>query len=284
MVGVATEQAPRGLSQATLHLTIRRRYNFIRVASEENGMPQVVEETKNSIRNLPIQPKLRSLLEKAAEVAGVDTVLVTSGGQPPYPGKPRIGSTRHDNGWAADLKLIRNGQVVSFTDEAERAVFEAFVAAAAAHGATGIGAGVDYMGPDTIHVGFGTSPTDHSKVVWGAGGKAATAPAWLRAAAQKGWSGAVSTTATSVAPVTSGARGSYIVVARDGLRLRGGPGVEFGVITTLKEGTVLTVLDLHGAGNAWARVDLEGDGLVDGFVFSAFLEPAGDQEHEASKA
>jgi hypothetical protein len=248
-------------------------------------MSEIVEATKTSIRNLPIQKDLRDLLVKAAEIAGVDTVLVTSGGQPAYPGKPRIGSTRHDNGRAADLKLIRKGEVLSFTDESGGTVVEAFITAAAAHGASGIGAGVGYMGPHTIHVGFGTSPTDHSKIVWGAGGKAATSPAWLRSAAETGWSSPKHTAAVaSLTPAASGVGGSYVVIARDGLRLRGGPGIDFGVSQTLKEGTVLTVIDFHGPGDAWARVDLEEDGLVDGFVFATFLAPAGDQEHEQDTA
>ena len=38
----------------------------------------------------------------------------------------------------------------------QRSRFEAFVTKAASLGATGIGAGVDYMGTKTIHVGFGS--------------------------------------------------------------------------------------------------------------------------------
>ena len=50
-----------------------------------------------------------------------------------------------------------------------------------AAGATGVGAGIDYMGPNTVHIGFGT------RAVWGAGGSAANAPAWIIAAAKAGW-------------------------------------------------------------------------------------------------
>jgi hypothetical protein len=244
-------------------------------------MAEIVEDTKNSTRNLPIQKILRDLLQKAAEAAGIDTVRVTSGGQPPYPGTPRLGSTRHDNGWAADLQLIRQGKTLSFDDKSGGPHVETFVSAAAALGATGIGAGVAYMGKRTIHVGFGTSPSDTTRIVWGADGKSAAAPAWLRAAAQKGWNdpAAAALPATMTVPTASG---THIVVARDGLRLRGGPGIEYGVAQTLKEGTVLTVIDRHGPGDAWARVDLENDGLVDGFVYAAFLAPAGDSEHEGT--
>jgi hypothetical protein len=61
------------------------------------------------------------------------------------------------------------------------------VRSAAANGATGIGAGERYMGKTTIHVGFGTTPEDRSKLVWGAEGRSANAPNWLRRAAQEGW-------------------------------------------------------------------------------------------------
>jgi hypothetical protein len=47
------------------------------------------------------------------------------------------------------------------------------------------------MGNKTIHVGFGTSQADHTKVVWGAGGKAMNAPEWLRRTAEQGWSSPV---------------------------------------------------------------------------------------------
>src|SRR5690606_19385261 len=96
------------------------------------------------------------------------------------PGK-RTGSTRHDLGNAADLQLLKGGRALDFTNPADRETVIRFVTAAAAHGATGIGAGVDYMGPKTLHVGFG------AKSVWGAHGKAANAPAWLKEAVFAGW-------------------------------------------------------------------------------------------------
>ena len=59
--------------------------------------------------------------------------------------------------------------------------------AAAAAGATGIGAGVGYMGDRTIHVGFGLTPSDRNMLTWGAGGSSTTAPLWLQMSAQRGW-------------------------------------------------------------------------------------------------
>jgi hypothetical protein len=146
----------------------------------------IVEATKGKIRDQPIAPELAAVLMGAAEAAGIDTVLVTSGGQPGSTGRS-VGSTRHNHGRAADLELQIGRHSLDFTDGGDRPIVEEFVAAAAAHGAIGIGAGVDYMGPKTLHIGFGTSPQDHTKVVWGAEGRSANAPTWLRQAANRGW-------------------------------------------------------------------------------------------------
>lgn len=149
-----------------------------------------------AIRNRPISSELATVLEKAAESAGVDVVRVISGGQPGTTGQS-VGSTRHNAGRAADLQLIVGGQALSFTDEAGGDVVEAFVRAAAANGATGIGAGIGYMGDKTMHVGFGLTPQDHSKLVWGAGGRSANAPEWLRRTAQEGWNSPITAPAGS---------------------------------------------------------------------------------------
>jgi len=223
------------------------------------------------IRDKPIGQKLEGVLQRAANAAGIDTVWVTSGSQPGTTGR-RTGSTRHDNGRAADLQLVRGGRTLSFTDQDGGPIVEAFVTAAAANGATGIGAGEQYMGNKTLHVGFGTSPQDHSKLVWGAGGRSANAPAWLREAAKKGWENPVAEAASSTSAVRS--LGRFVVIARSGLQLRKGPGLEFGVTKTLETGTEVTVVGFDGPNGEWARVDLQGDGLVDGHLFVAFLQPA----------
>lgn len=138
-------------------------------------MTQIIEATKGKIRDLPIQGKLRTILLAAGKEAGIDIVRVTSGGQARLgSGGKRTGSTRHDDGAAADLQLEKGGKVLSFQNPQEQPIIARFVTAAAARGATGIGAGVDYMGPHTLHIGFG------SKAVWGAGGSRARAPQWLR--------------------------------------------------------------------------------------------------------
>ena len=142
--------------------------------------------TAAQIRDMPINARLRRVLLAAASEAGVHVVRVTSGGQPGSRGL-RTGSNRHDGGNAADLELIRHGRTLNFTRASDLETICRFVAACAAHGAIGIGAGINYMGPTRLHVGFGNGPADTSKVVWGEGGAAANAPAWLREAAGRGW-------------------------------------------------------------------------------------------------
>jgi hypothetical protein len=67
--------------------------------------------------------------------------------------------------------------------------------------------------------------------------------------------------------------GRYVVNVRTDLKLRGGPGTEFPVLNSLVNGTVLNVLEFDDvASGRWALVDLEGDGVKDGYVFARFIE------------
>ena len=229
----------------------------------------------DAIRNKPITPGLKQVLDTAAQAAGVDKVVITSGGQDTLgEGTRRTGSTRHDHGRAADLQLVINGVTQTFTDQSAPSTILSFVKAAAAAGATGIGAGVQYMGNRTMHVGFGTSVDDTSTLTWGKDGRSANAPQWLRNAAATGWASPTGASPAGAPGVT--APGRYVVIARGGLKLRGGPGTNFSSGRTLPLGTELTVVELSSVDPAWARVDLEGDGLLDGFVFAAFLAPSDD--------
>lgn len=81
------------------------------------------------------------------------------------------------------------------------------------------------------------------------------------------------TRAERQAPLQGGAaRGdAFTTNARDGLRLRAGPGTNFTVLKALAFGTPLFVI---GREDQWAKVDLEGDGAVDGFVLFSLLAPA----------
>jgi uncharacterized protein (TIGR02594 family) len=61
----------------------------------------------------------------------------------------------------------------------------------------------------------------------------------------------------------------YEVVARSGLRLRGGAGETFGTLQTLPLGTLV-----HGLGREgeWIQVDINGDGRADGFMSRIYLK------------
>jgi hypothetical protein len=68
-----------------------------------------------------------------------------------------------------------------------------------------------------------------------------------------------------------GAGSDQVVIASGGLRLRGGPGTEFDVISSLPFGARVRILARTGD---WAQVDATGDGGADGFVHASFLRPA----------
>ncbi|PSS59704.1 hypothetical protein C6558_36625 [Ensifer sp. NM-2] len=68
--------------------------------------------------------------------------------------------------------------------------------------------------------------------------------------------------------------GPYIVRVRTDLKLRGGPGPAFPIIKALADQTPVNVLEFEdNTTGRWALVDLEGDGVKDGYVFAAFIEP-----------
>jgi len=218
-------------------------------------MVDYVEDTKGKTRDLPVDPKLKLILVRAAEVAGADKVRVISGGQCKIGTcSKRTGSTRHDLGQAADLEIWKGGRSLDFTSDSDLPIFKAFVNAAASLGATGMGAGVEYMGPKRIHVGFGT------KALWGGVKGRGQAPNWLKDAAEKGWL----SSSLPALPLSS----RYEIIASSGLNLRSGPGTEFGILSTLSPGMVVNVVGFDGD---WARVDLKGDSLIDGYAFRTFL-------------
>jgi hypothetical protein len=235
---------------------------------------QMVGPPAGAVRNRPINDKLRNVLERAAQAAGIEKLDIVSGGQPGTSGG-RLGSHRHDGGNAADLKLIKGGAVLNFENAAQRPTIAAFVTVAAANGATGIGGGVGYMGPQTLHVGFGTT------AVWGAQGLGVNAPQWLRDAATAGWRNPGANPAAPVPnpppplPAVGVAVGAdqYVVTARNGGELREGPGEQFALITTLKAGTQVIVAAFEGHNKEWALVDADNDQVPDGSMLSTSLAP-----------
>ncbi|MGB1215592.1 MAG: hypothetical protein ACPG4X_19635 [Pikeienuella sp.] len=86
----------------------------------------------------------------------------------------RVGSTRHDHGNAADVFFYKDGRKLDWSKPADQRIFREIVSKGKAAGVTGFGAGPGYMQQGSMHIGFGTPS------VWGAGGKGANAPQWLR--------------------------------------------------------------------------------------------------------
>jgi hypothetical protein len=128
---------------------------------------------QGATRSLGLDPKLAEALSFLREM-GV-TADVFSGGQPGQgSGQPRVGSTRHDHGMAADVRFIKDGRALDWSNPQDVPLFQEIVKRGKAAGLTGFGAGPGYMGQGTMHVGFG------APAVWGAGGKGSNAPSWLR--------------------------------------------------------------------------------------------------------
>lgn len=232
------------------------------------------------IRDMPISPELEDILDRAAAAAGIDRVWVYSGGQPGSHGR-RTGSTRHEHGRAADLQLFVGGAALKFTNASAPAPVRSFITECARLGATGIGAATDYMGPHGIHVGFGLTPEDHTRIVWGKEGRSANAPEWLRAAAGAGWNKAAPRPAP-VVPQQERMLGLHEVTSRSGLNRRNGPGSEFDTNFVLPVGGVVNVIAYHEPQRVWALVDSIGDGSVDGYVFADFLRPLEAIDEEAA--
>ena len=111
-------------------------------------------------RSLPIQSELMNILRTAAQSAGVD-VEITSGGQVPVSeggedGVNRIGSNRHDKGYAADCRLFTgtgaNKTRLYTSNQEHLGIMLKFAQACRDAGATGIGMGNGYMYDKNIHV------------------------------------------------------------------------------------------------------------------------------------
>ena len=155
-------------------------------------------ENQGATRNLPLDSRLVDAFRFLPEL-GL-TMEVFSGGQPGKgSGLPRVGSVRHDHGNAADVFFSRNGHRLDWANPQDQQVFRDIVQRAKANGVTGFGAGPGYMQQGSMHVGYGTPG------VWGAGGKGANAPAWLRAAYDGTPLGDAVAAAAPAAPRPSGA-------------------------------------------------------------------------------
>lgn len=135
-----------------------------RPISNTGSKGKVVEsyrQNPNSIRNDPIQPDLKNILESVAFETNT-TIYITSGGQLPndpvgVPGG-RTGGPRHDYGWAADIVVKdADGKWLDFGPDRPSTKVLQFYNALVRNGITGIGAGMGYMyskaqGAHAMHV------------------------------------------------------------------------------------------------------------------------------------
>lgn len=130
---------------------------------------------QGATRRLPLSKEMERALSFLPEL-GI-TAKVFSGGQPAKgSGLPRVGSTRHDHGNAADVFFYRDGRRLDWSNPDDLPLFQEIVTRGKQAGLTGFGAGDGYMQPGSMHIGFG------EPAIWGAGGKGANAPDWLRSA------------------------------------------------------------------------------------------------------
>ena len=133
-------------------------------------------KNSNATRRLKLVPALESILISAAAATGIN-VVVFSGGQNRSTGT--VGSKRHDDGFAADIWLYKDGRRLSMVKDV--ALASSFAKAAKDAGALSIGAGSGYMNDVGMHVDISQSgPLRGSGATyWGAGGKSANAAPWL---------------------------------------------------------------------------------------------------------
>lgn len=158
----------------------------------------LIYANQGATRSQPIDPSLAQAFGFLPEL-GLQ-MEVFSGGQPAIgTSDRRVGSTRHDHGKSADVFFRKGGQRLDWANPEHTPIFQEVVRRAKAAGVTGFGAGPGYMQPGSMHVGFGTP------AVWGAGGKGANAPDWLRQAYGAAPAGATPTSAgTSGQPLSFG--------------------------------------------------------------------------------
>lgn len=130
---------------------------------------------QGAVRNQPLSEDLLTALSYLPDM-GIEMKVYSGGQAPKGAGGPRTGSTRHDHGNAADADFYYKGRKLDWNNPSDIPILQDMVRQGKQRGLTGWGAGNDYMGAGRMHVGFGTPG------VWGAGGKGANAPDWLREA------------------------------------------------------------------------------------------------------
>jgi hypothetical protein len=153
---------------------------------------EIVYANQSAKRNLDLSPKLDAVLSKSIssvsdKIGKKITVVVGSGGQyskaqlksGDFKGqRPKKASVRHDHGGAGDLQFKVDGRMLDMRNTSDRAIMSDIIEESVANGATGVGGSLSYMGPNTLHIGFG------KPAAWGA--KGGTTPSWISSAWERG--------------------------------------------------------------------------------------------------
>ena len=134
---------------------------------------------KATTRNQTIQGKLFTLLENTAVEHDL-TINIFSGGQPAK-GRNRLGSHRHDNGYAADVHIYnKDGRRLTAERQKDIPELVKIVKTLRKNGAESIGAGPGYQNGN-LHIDIASSgPANSPSAVWGADKTRKTAPQWLK--------------------------------------------------------------------------------------------------------
>ena len=145
----------------------------------------VVYQLAGQTRDKPIQRKLAKILERASAQSGYK-IVVYSGGQVSkadggVEGVTRTGSNRHDNGYAADIRVYDGDTRLNAEDSSTFDRLAKFVKLLKSEGIESVGAGPGYMNGN-IHVDIAASVGQGPSTTWGAGGKGPNTPSWLKTA------------------------------------------------------------------------------------------------------
>ena len=150
-------------------------------AAFEETQGDVTYELAGKTRNQPIQPKLASILQQASANSGYKIVVFSGGQDVKGQGNRRTGSTRHDRGYAADIRVYDNGTRLSSENRAHHVRLAIFATMLKQLGMESFGSGPGYMGGNH-HVDIAISAGQGVATTWGAGGKSANTPSWLKRA------------------------------------------------------------------------------------------------------
>lgn len=136
------------------------------------------------IRNQPIQGALLTILQNVAGETGT-SIVVYSGGQD-YKGTPnarRTGSIRHDGGYAADIRITKDGRKLTAMRSSDFEDLADIVKSMRRNGMGSVGAGPKYQNGN-LHVDIADRVGQGSSLTWADGRKGGSGrtPSWLRKA------------------------------------------------------------------------------------------------------